>query len=564
MPRYFRFRALIVFCALLIPIVGCQKKLQEFREKAPRPVSVLPLQQSKPDSAFVVSGLVKSWKTEKIGFEVAGRLQWVLEPGRNIDGNLRDSQGVLIRKGTPLAKIDTERFDVAVKSAKAALDVATSEMKVAEIKKDTTIPKDIETAKEDVKLAQTNFDRLKSLRAQNAVSQTEFDNASNQLKNQQARLSNLEASLRQANAEFEAAEARVNSAKQTLADAERDQKNTTLYASYNGQISEVDVVPGSVVTSGSPILTLQMMDPIKVEIEVSAELSRELQRRRQVPVSFTLPDGTTKEQNAFVYLVDPSADASTRTFTVTLLIINDDYRPALPEAIRSERLARTQDAWPLNIGQIIGEDGGHFFVEQGAIVTEGDSSYVWVIQNLSFGETFPEIVKVKREKVILGQVLIPFLGNWNFQQLTFENKSIKPTNIIAGKLEFTDIPKSEWDGETVYIDSGNQWMLRPGDLVSANIDAEQTKPGFYVPVEAIYEDIGSTYVFVDDNGKAKKTEINAILPTKLETGSMIRIEATGDNQLTAGMRIVVGGVHYLNDGDAINVVKVLTGKGGQK
>ena len=328
----------------------------------------------------------------------------------------------------------------------------------------------------------------------------------------------------------------------------------------------MDVVPGSVVNTGSPILTLQMMDPIVVEIEVSADISREIQRRRQVPITFMTPDGKKQTEKAFVYLVDPSADASTRTFTVTLLIINEEFRPSLPDNLKSEKIARTQDVWPLNINEIIGEEPGLFFVEQDAIETEGESSHIWLIKGVKLGGTLPDKVKVVKEKVNPGTMKIPFLGNWVFQQITFENKSISTESIIAGKLEFPDYPRSEWDGETIMVDSGKQWLLRPGDLVNVNIDPEKARAGFFVPVEAIYEDLGKTYIFIEDNGTARKTEIKAILPKKLETGSSIRIEPIGDpsGKFPNETRIVVGGVHYLNDGDAINVVEELDGPGEQK
>ena len=549
---------------MIFSIIGCQKRSQKFPEKAPRPVTVLPLRQSVPESNFIVSGYVKSWKTENIGFEVSGRLQFVLEPGENIEGQIRDSDGNLLQQGTPLAKIDPARYQVAVESAKASLDVAKLDKEVIQIRITDTIPKDIETARADVKLAQTNYDRLKSLRTQNAVSQSEFDNAANRLETETARLSNLESSQKQANTELRAAEARVKNAQQTLEDAERNLRNTTLYASYRGQISAVDVVPGSVVSTGSPILTLQMMDPIKIEIEVSAELSREIQRRRQIPITFSLPDGTKQNQNAFVHLVDPSADPSTRTFTVTLLFKNQQYRPALPKRLLSLPIARTQHVWPLNISQIIGQKNGLFFIEENAIETDGDTSYVWLIPGVKLGDTLAEVVTIRKEKIKASAVRIPFLGNWFFRQVTFENPDIPETGIVAGKLEFPSIDRAQWDSKTLFIDSGNQWLLRPGDLVSVNIKPESTKPGMFVPIEAIYDDAGEAFIFVENNGVAKKTKIKARLPEKLETGSLIRIEPVAQTELAEGMRIVVGGVHYLNDGDSINVVEVLTPQGAEK
>lgn len=557
--RFLKLTMLVV----LITIAGCQRKQVELPPKAPRPVTTMELKQIVPASSYHVSGSVQSWKIEQMGFEVAGRLQWVLEPGKNIVGQVHESGGKLLNQGTALAKIDPARHEVAVESAKAALEVAELDKEVIEIRLTDAIPQDIQSAEADAKLAQVDVDRMAALKRENAISQSEYDDAANRLQTQQARLSNLKSSLKQAAAELKASEARIKSARQFLNDAERDLANTILYASFpKGQISEVQVVPGSVVSAGSPILTLQMMDPIKVEVEVSAEQSRELQRRRQVPVTFALPDGSTKEQKAMVYLVDPSADPSTRTFTVTLLVINEQYRQALPEELQNHPLARTQNVWPINVGQIVGSENGMFVVEENAIETDGNSSYVWVFKDIMFGDTMPESVKVRKVEVQPSEIRVPFLGNWVFRQVTFLDDSIQPTNLIAGKLEFPDNERVEWDGETLFVDSGQQWMLRPGDLVDVNLNPEMSQPGYFVPVEAIYEDLGSTYVFMVKGNTARKTKVDAILPTKLDAGSLIRIEPGVNSSFAEGDQIVVGGVHYLNDGDEINVVGSTDGNGG--
>lgn len=552
----FDLRAERLACLLIfvLTFAGCKKQL-ELPEKAPRAVTVMELKESTPQTPYNVSGSVQSWKTERIGFEVAGRLQWVKEPGQNVEGQIRDSDRNLIRQGTPLAKIDPARYEVALESAQAAWDVAKLDREVIQIRINDSLPSDIKSAEADVKLAEVEFQRMEQLDRQNAVAQSEYDAAKNQLQIQQARLANLRSSLRQATAELKAADARVKSAEQAHRDAKRDLDNTVLYGSYPGQISAVDVVPGSVISLGSPVLTLQMMDPIKIEIEVSAEQSREIQKRRQVPVTFTLSDGREKEAKAMVYLIDPSADASTRTFTVTLLLINEQFRPPLPERLKGLPVARTRDIWAMKISEIVGGTDGVFMVEESAIERDGDQDYVWLIKDVSFGETIPDLVKVERRNVSRGPIRLPFLGNWDFQQIIFEDKSIGKDDLLAGKLEFPDIDRSEWDGESLVVDSGEQWMLRPGDLVNVNLNPDQGQPGLFVPVQAIYEDLGETYVFVVVDGIAKKTQVKAVLPDTVDMDSLIRIEPMDSSVLQSGSKIVVGGVHYLNDGEQVRVVE---------
>ena len=117
---------------------------------------------------------------------------------------------------------------------------------------------------------------------QNAASESELDQAVNLVQTRKARVASLEATEKQTRAELKAALAQIKSAQQAVRDATRDLEHTTLYASYRGQISDVHVVPGSVVSPGSPVVTLQMMDPIKIEVEVSADKSRELRQRQRV------------------------------------------------------------------------------------------------------------------------------------------------------------------------------------------------------------------------------------------------------------------------------------------
>lgn len=541
---------------LILVSIGCEKKEVELPPKAPRPVTVMTLKESSPIASYDVSGSVQSWKTEQMGFEVEGRLDWVLEPGRKS----------LIEQGAELAHIDPAKYEVAVGSAKAALDVAMADQKVIDIRITSTLPKDIESARADVKLAEIDFNRMVELKNQNAVAKSEYETAENQLKTQETRLANLLSSQEQAQAELAAAVANVTRAEQAYQDAKRDLKNTTLRAPYEGQISSVNVVPGSVVSNGSEVLTFQMMKPIKVEIEVSAEQSRQLQRRRQVPVSFKLPDGSggIRKEKAIVYLIDPSADRSTRTFTVTLLVVNEQYRPKLAEELQGLPVARTQDAWPLKISEIIGGSNDMYLVEEEAIQHVDGSSYVWMMKDVRFGTTIPNLIKVERKEIIPGQFKFSFLGNWKFQQVTFVDKTVDRESLLAGKLEFIDIKPSEWDNESVVVDTGDQWMLRPGDLVNVTLDPDKGKPGLFAPVEAIYEDLGETYLFVVDGNLARKTKVQTISTDSLDTGSMIRIEPIDSSSLPPDVEIVVGGVHYLNDGDEINIVDRIDVDGGQE
>ena len=523
--------------------------------KAPRPVTTMALVEGRPISKRQVTGSVHSWKNEEIGFEIPGRLEWVLEPGRNVEGQVTDVNGNVLIPGTALAKVESSQFQVAVESALAGLEVAQRNLEVAEIRLRESIPEDIKSAQSDVDLALSEYQRAKQLRPQRAISQTEFESAVNELQTTQSRLASLQSSLVQAELEVRAGQARVKSAEQDLKNARRDLANTTLYASYAGQVADVDVVPGSIVAAGSPIMNLQMMNPIKVEVEVSADQSRELQKRRQVLISYPMPDGSIRKERSILYYMDPSADPSTRTFTATFLIINRQVRSPLPHSLQQIPLARTEDVWPLNISQIISGQPGAFMIEESTIGTDGPDSYVWMVSNVRFGEEMPPVLKVEKKLVQLSPIRIPFLGNWIFRQATFVDESVSDQNLIVGPLTFFDISENEWDGESVILDSGELWVLRPGDVVSVELSPETREAGFYVPIEAIYEDRGKTYLFVVEQGVVNRSEIRVFFPDKLSTGPLLQVEPLNPNVLKDGSEIVVRGVHYLNDGESVRVIE---------
>lgn len=558
--------AALVFPTVLILLLvgGCTPDPAVYPPKPPRPVTAMLLRKVVPDSRYLVSGSVKSWKTESMGFEVSGRVEWVLEPGKDVFGLVKDVSGNVISQGTPLAQIDPDRYEVALESAAAALQVAELEHEVALIRKEESIPSDIQSATSDLDLAKLDFARAKKLGDQKALSQAEYDVAENRLMNARDRITSLESMLKQSDAEVRSAQAKIKQAEQGLRDAKRDLENTTLYAAYRGQVSSVDVVPGSVISAGSPVLTLQMMDPIKVEIEVSGEQSRQLQRRQEVPISFITDEGQPHEMRALVYVVAPSADPTTHTFTVTLLILNAQSRPELPIAVTGSSIARTRDVWPLDVRSIVGAQeeldkahGDAFFIEEDAIETTAEGSFVWLLTNAQTGQPIPEIATVTKRPVELLDLRIPYLGNWVFRQVRFIDSPPPPLGLIAGLLEFPDADREQWDGKSLIFDSGPQWMLRPGDLVRVNLSSQSPAEGYFVPVEAIYEESGQTFLFVvaeQDGGTiARKILVNTNITDKLDNDSKMQITPTDSSDIDKETRFVVGGVHFLQDGERIAI-----------
>ncbi|MEM6692992.1 MAG: HlyD family efflux transporter periplasmic adaptor subunit, partial [Planctomycetota bacterium] len=306
---------MVVFISLAT--LGCGGRAGDEPARRPRPVVTQILTSQSPPGGALVTASVGSWKTEEIGFEVAGRVQFVVEENTPITGRIYDSKGQSVSAGTPIARLESERFALQVARAKSEVTSAEQTLRAAETERDLSIPAQIASAEASKTLAERDYKRSASLISQNAASQGEVDRDKAELDSATAQVEQLKAVEEAKQAEVESLKSAVQQAKQNLRDAERDLEDCTLYSSFTGQIADVSVVPGSVVSSGAPVVTLQMMDPIKVDLEVSASQSRRMNRTEIYPVHVTMPDGSIEIHEGFLHQVDALADPLMRTYTLT-------------------------------------------------------------------------------------------------------------------------------------------------------------------------------------------------------------------------------------------------------
>jgi len=187
-------------------------------------------------------------------------------------------EGREVKKGDHLYQIDPVPFQAAQMTAKAAVDQAQARLVQA----------------------QQNFDRVRPLLSQQAVSQMDLDNAI---------------------AEKLAAEAALASAKGLLLRAQFDLDNTLITAPISGLIERTRVYEGRLVSAQTDLLTIiDQVDPIFVTISVPERIllarrkgveSKKIRSDRGVlRAVITLVDGTiyphegTLEFNDVVYRVD--------------------------------------------------------------------------------------------------------------------------------------------------------------------------------------------------------------------------------------------------------------------
>ena len=237
-----------------------------------------------PPARGLVSAVVASWKIEKVGAEVAGSIDWIVENNTEIQGRIQDDQGNVVIEGTPIAGLDQEKYILQLEAAAADVARAKNAIEAVQIEIEESIPSQIRAAEASNKRARQELDRSLHLIKKGAASGSDLSRDESNFANAQEGLKQLSSLMSAKKSDLESRQSNLLKAEKALRAAERDVEDCTLYASFSGQISRVLAVPKSVVAAGYPVAVLQMMDPIKVELEVAPEDSIQLQDRQRLAV----------------------------------------------------------------------------------------------------------------------------------------------------------------------------------------------------------------------------------------------------------------------------------------
>ena len=477
-----------------------------------RPVSVLKLEERDFLRETRLTGFVSLYREEKVGFEVAGRVLAVLDLGTEVEGPVFDEDGKQVRPGDVIGRLDDTRYRFKVEALQAGLAAARHRLEATEAA---------------LKLARQTLDRQKRIFEEGAGMQQAVDDAQSNFDSKLALRAQREAEIQQI--------------KEDLMRAREDLADTTLRAPFSGRITHIHVSEGAVIEAGTPVVTLSLMDPIQVQVEVSADDDRRIQTGDQAvlyPKDPSNPNDTRTQVNAIVYEKGAVADPDTRTFRIDLMARNerrlihqiDPETKGLPVVI---------DFLPV-VRRYRGEEGP-LFIHTDTVYREDGKSYVLRLPGVSFhpgarrsavGKHIPDKVEIT-----LGDDYITVI-NWNFRSLRASG------NLRDGDFLVLRPKKEHLEGLVI---GRPQWLLRPGDLVPVRFLLHATSQGLYVPVDAITMMDGKHVVFVVEDKKARKREI-AVNETFRE---LRRIEGEG---IRPGTQVIVSGVHYVSDGQPVTIV----------
>lgn len=321
---------------------------------------------------------VESVKQEDVNIygEYVGRIraQQFVEVRARVEGYLEKmlfSEGTAVEKNQVLFVIDPSTYKARAEKAKAQL------------KKDEA----------QAQKAKRDFERIKPLYTQNAVSQLDLDN--------------MEAA-------YESSKATVEMSKADLKQAELELSYTIVKSPITGKISERNVDLGTLVGPGAKSLlaTVVKSDTVFVDFNMTAldyqkskerniELgTRDSTRSWQPNVTVTLADYTVYPHRGFVDFAEPQVDPKTGTFSVRAELPNPqgDLLPGQSTRVTLLR-DKIEDALIVPTKSIVREKGGDYIF---VVNTDSIAKKTFVVLGQDYGNsTIVESGLREGEKIIV-------------------------------------------------------------------------------------------------------------------------------------------------------------------
>ncbi len=318
-----RLSVLLILAMVLVTAVGVYliRAVEEPRNAKPGPLPV-------PVEVARVSPQDFTHRLEALGSVQAVReaAVSVKVPGPVTSIPSQIELGAEVKEGTLLAEIDPTpfRIDVSHREAQVARARAKVRTRQAEIARQKAL---ISINRDKLRLAQAEYDRLKSLFDEGGIAWVEVKAVELALRRTQEEFERAESGLREAEAEHAVAEAELASAEAELSRAQDALANTQVRAPFAGIISEKSVTLGEQVAPGTVLFRLADIKSVKVLTRIPADDIAFLHSGTKADITLT---GFAEPFQGRVEHIGPRADPETRTFPVEILIENRGPRQLLP------------------------------------------------------------------------------------------------------------------------------------------------------------------------------------------------------------------------------------------
>jgi RND family efflux transporter MFP subunit len=293
---------------------------------APAPIAVAAVAATEqPIARFIrATGTLMAEEQAEVAAETGGRV--VAAPVE---------RGTPVNQGAELIRLSPTETDAQLKEAEANAAQIEARLGIGSNGVfDVNAVPEVQNAKAGFELAQSEFNRIKSLLDQRVVSQSEYEQRRTQM---EATRQQFEAAKNGASQQFQslqAARARVTLARKALAD-------TSVRAPFTGLVAQRLVSLGDYVTRGTKVAVLVRVNPLRVQLTVPEQSVSAIAVGQ--PVTFEVDAYAGRTFTGAVKYVSPSLEANQRALTIEATVANasSELKPGLFATARIEQLAKT-------------------------------------------------------------------------------------------------------------------------------------------------------------------------------------------------------------------------------
>ena len=268
------------------------------------------------------------------------------------------TEGSFVRKGQLLFQIDPRPFQATLDQSEGLLAQSKGELEQARAQLVTAQAR-VAVAEADQRKSQLDVNRYKPLIQQQAITQQDFDNATQNNMAATAQVDAAKAEVQTAQAQIVAAAAAVQTAQANVETAKINLGFTRITAPIDGIPGIAQLQVGALVSPASgPITTMSTLDPIKVYFTVSEQEYLDFARRyptqrerlQQIgerQLDLILADGSTYQRKGRISFADRQVDERTGAIRLVGLFPNPD------QTLRPGQYGRVRTASRIEHGALL-------------------------------------------------------------------------------------------------------------------------------------------------------------------------------------------------------------------
>jgi RND family efflux transporter MFP subunit len=317
----------MAICLIVIGVaasVACSNSTEAAKASEPPVVEVVQVEQRDVPIYTEWIGTTDGFVNADIKAQVSGYLQ-----------KQDYTEGSSVQKGQLLFEIDPRPFQAVVDQNEGQLAQANGGLAQAKAQLTQSEAQLAVTEANQVR-TQLDVDRYEPLLKQQAITQQDMDNATQNNVAAKAQVQAAKAAIETARAQVQGATAAVQAATATVQTAKLNLSFTRLTAPIDGIAGTAQQQVGALVNpSSDPVTTVSTVDPIKVNFTASEQEYLDFHRRYSTPAALEaarkglvleliLADGTVYPQKGTFYFADREVSLGTGTIHVAGLFPNHE------------------------------------------------------------------------------------------------------------------------------------------------------------------------------------------------------------------------------------------------